>query len=110
MKSDGKVHEWIEKSDWAQHAVHDPDIRSRTAVCLSFADPALQDAGEDTRKALMAKMADMLMAEQAAYDVRAYKRAPAGFRIWCGGTVEQDDLKAMLPWMDWAYAQARPEF
>jgi len=43
--------------------------------------------------------------ENVALDVGAYRDAPAGLRIWCGGTVETGDIAAMLPWLAWAFAQ-----
>ena len=64
----------------------------------------------DKRAAAAKKMADMLEAEKAAYDVGSYRDAPPGLRIWCGATVEKSDLEALLPWLDWAYGEIEREF
>jgi Phosphoserine aminotransferase len=49
----------------------------------------------------------MLEAEEAAYDIKGYRDAPTGLRIWCGATVERSDVEALMPWLDYAYAQVK---
>jgi len=84
--------------DWIANLAEDPATRSNTSVCLKFTDPRITD-GAGFAKAV----AKRLETENVALDVGAYRDAPAGLRIWCGGTVETDDVKAMLPWLEWAF-------
>ena len=84
--------------DWLCHLAADPASRSRTSVCLTV---------EGADEALIRKMASLLEAEGAAYDIAGYRDAPPGLRIWCGATVDTADIVALGPWLDWAYAAAR---
>lgn len=85
----------VEERDWLGHLAADPAIRSTTSVCLTV---------EGADEAVIKKMASLLEAEGAAYDVAGYRDAPAGLRIWCGATVETADIEALGSWLDWAYA------
>jgi phosphoserine aminotransferase len=84
--------------DWIDNLAVDPATRSNTSVCLKFTDPRIRDGS-----AFAKAVAKRLEAEGVALDVGAYRDAPAGLRIWCGGTVETSDITAMLPWLDWAF-------
>jgi phosphoserine aminotransferase len=98
---------WVAATDWIDHLARDPATRSNTSVCLKFADGALPDAAPEAQAALVKKMASLLEAEAAAFDVASYRDAPPGLRIWCGATVDTADLEALFPWLDWAFAEAR---
>ena len=98
---------WVQATPWIEHLVADPAIRSNTSVCLKFAESAVPGLDADAQLALVKKMASLLEAEGAAFDVAGYRDAPPGIRIWCGATIERDDIEALGPWLDWAFHQAR---
>ncbi len=98
---------WVQKTPWIEHLALDAASRSNTSVCLKFASEAVAGLDEDAQLALVKKMASLLEAEDAAYDVAGYRDAPPGLRIWCGATVDTTDIEQLGPWLDWAWAQAR---
>jgi phosphoserine aminotransferase len=90
---------WAQTAPWIEHLAADSAIGSNTSVCLQFADRSDVEANKARQKAI----AKLLEAEDAAYDVGAYRDAPPGLRIWCGATVETADIEALGPWLDWAW-------
>ena len=88
----------VAASDYLGFLAADPAIRSKTSVCLTV-------KGAD--EAMIKKMASLLEAENAAYDIAGYRDAPPGLRIWCGATVDTADIQALGPWLDWAYHSAK---
>jgi phosphoserine aminotransferase len=101
------VDAWVQRTPWIDHLAADPATRSNTSVCLKFAADALPGADAEAEAALVKKIAALLEAEGAAYDIAGYRDAPPGLRIWCGATVETADLEALFPWLDWAFEEAR---
>ena len=85
----------------------DPANRSCTSVCLSIVDDWFTALGADDQAAAAKQLAATLEREGVALDIGAYRDAPPGLRIWCGATIEADDLTALLPWLDWAYAEVK---
>ena len=86
---------FVDSKPWIEFLAEEPDQISNTSVCLSL------DLNADQVKQMVSLLAD----EAVAFDIGAYRDAPAGLRIWCGATVEKADLEALLPWLDWAYQQ-----
>lgn len=103
------IEDWIEDSDWAAFLAEDKAIRSHTSVCLKIKDPWVETLSDDVAASLPKKLAALLEAEEVAYDIGAYRDAPAGLRIWCGSTVDSADVEALMPWLDWAYATVKAE-
>ncbi|CAN5321892.1 phosphoserine transaminase [soil metagenome] len=97
---------WAERTPWIDFLANTPQTRSTTSVCLKIVDPRLEGLDEDARYAFVVRMKTLLEAENAAFDVESYRKAPAGLRLWCGPTVETADIEAVTPWLDWAFAEA----
>lgn len=89
------VKAFVEATPWISFLPQDPATISNTSICLTL------DATEEQVKAMVKLLAD----EGVAYDIGAYRDAPAGIRIWGGATVEPSDMEALMLWMAWAYAQ-----
>ncbi len=104
------IEDWVAKSSWAAFLAEDRAARSSTSICLKIIDRdfnALSTGDQQTHvKAIVSK----LEKERVAYDIGSYRDAPVGLRIWGGATVETSDIQALLPWLDWAYAEARSVF
>ncbi len=92
------VWEFCETRDWIANLAEDDATRSTTSVCLKFTDARIRDGA-----AFAKAVAKRLEAEGVALDVGAYRDAPPGLRIWCGSTVETSDVRALLPWIEWAF-------
>ena len=100
---------WVAKTDWVEFLAADPASRSSTSVCLSIVDPWFAGLSDKEQAAIPKRMEALLDAEGVAYDINGYRDAPPGLRIWAGATVETDDLDALFPWLDWAFATVQAE-
>lgn len=99
--------DWVSATPWIAFLAEDPATLSNTSVCFKIVDPWYTALSEEQQQEGAKKIASLLEAEGVAYDIGAYRDAPAGLRIWAGATVEASDLKALLPWLDWAYSQVK---
>jgi len=101
------IAEWVDRSSWAGFLASRPETRSCTSVCLQILDPWFHTLEPDERAATAKSVARILDEEGIAFDIGSYRDAPPGLRIWAGATVERSDLEALLPWLDWAYAEVK---
>jgi len=100
---------WVERTPWVDFLATDPATRSNTSVCLKVIDPAVTALAADGQADFAKKLASLLEKETVALDIGGYRDDPPGLRIWCGATVEADDLEALTPWLDWAFASVSAE-
>ena len=103
------VADWVAASDWADFLAEDPATRSCTSICLKVVDGWFVGLAAEQQATVAKRMVALLEAEAVAFDIGAYRDAPPGLRIWGGATVESADIRALLPWLDWAYASVKAE-
>ncbi|MCF6302543.1 MAG: phosphoserine transaminase, partial [Devosiaceae bacterium] len=101
------IADWVQATEWVEFLAKVPEQRSNTSVCLTIADPAVLALPLDEQSAFAKRLVSRLDEAGVAYDIGAYRDAPSGLRIWCGSTVEAEDLKALTPWLDWAFASEK---
>ncbi|GGE18751.1 phosphoserine aminotransferase apoenzyme [Gemmobacter megaterium] len=92
------IADFIADKDWIANLAVDPATASCTSVCLKFTDPRISDGATFAKN-----VAKRLEKEGVALDAGAYRDAPPGLRIWCGATVETTDIRALMPWIAYAF-------
>ncbi|EKU20878.1 phosphoserine aminotransferase [Nannochloropsis gaditana CCMP526] len=105
------VEAFVAKKPWLSFLASNPRIRSSTSICLRI--EGLEEAGSTARgggsqvRHRLKEMAALMEREGVAYDIASYREAPPGLRIWGGPTVETEDIRRLLPWIEWAYDRVK---
>ena len=97
------IDKWVQQSSWIDWLASDSATRSPTSMCLQIVDSEFRAQTKDEQQAAINTMLGWLEEENCALDIGNYRSAPPGFRIWGGATIEQSDLAALTPWLDWAF-------
>jgi len=95
--------DFVASTPWVDFLPVDPATRSNTSVCLKIVDPEVTALDANAQAAFAKAIVKRLDAEGIAQDIGSYRDAPAGLRIWTGGTVETSDVAALIPWLSWAF-------
>jgi len=109
-RADGNLRviaKFVKENDWIDFLAVKPKTRSNTSVCLKFTDPAVTALSADAQGAFAKQVVAIIEKAGAGFDLGHYRDAPPGLRIWCGATVQARDLKALLPWIAYAFAEAK---
>jgi len=105
----GILRAWIENHQELAFLAEDPATVSPTSVTIRITADWFTAADPAEQKRLAKRITALLDQENVAKDIDGYRDAPPGLRIWAGPTVEAEDLRALLPWVDWALAQTKDE-
>lgn len=100
------LEDWAEGVNWIEFLCSDSSVRSNTGVTLKFVDERVSSLSIEDQWNFVGHLTKSLEEEHVAFDIAAYRTAPPGLRIWCGGTVEPQDVALLTPWIEWAYAGA----
>lgn len=109
-RSEDNLHaltEWVRTRDWIDFLVENPILRSCTSITFKITDAWYQAQSPEAQAKALKDFTSLLEKEEVAYDIGAYRDAPAGLRIWGGATVEATDMHALLPWLDWAWGEVK---
>ena len=94
------VSEWISKTSWVHFMCADPSARSNTSITFQINEDWFINMDDTSKKEVMKKIITKLKEENVANDINGYPKAPPSFRVWAGGTVDPEDIKILLPWIE----------
>ena len=103
------VQAWVDRTSWVDFLCNDPALQSCTSLCLKITSSDYQALSQERQSEIVDEIVAMLEDEKVAYDFKAYRSAPAGFRIWGGATVEASDIEILTDWLEWAYEEVMTE-
>ena len=92
------IFNFVEENKWLCNLAVAPGTRSNTSVCLVFKDSRIENQSYFAKN-----ICNRLEDEGVAFDIGSYRDAPPGLRIWCGGTVNQNNIKSLMSWIKWAF-------
>ena len=102
------VEDWVHNSDWIKFMCEDKNVRSSTSITLQIKDEWFNKFSEDEQKDLIKKVVTKLYDEGVVHDINGYPKAPPSLRLWGGATVQNSDMKTLLPWICLLYTSPSP--
>lgn len=109
-KSFQYVSNWIEKTTWVEFISNKKETRSNTGITFQIKENWFTSMDDVKKREVMKKITSLLDKENVAKDINGYPKAPPSFRVWGGGTVEPNDVRSLLPWIEWAYSEVKLQY
>ena len=86
------IDKWVEKNEYVVNFVKNKENQAISPVYLVF-----------KKKIKHEKLFKFLSDNEIAYDIKNYRLANPGIRIWTGPTIKKNDLIALTNWLDWSF-------
>ena len=99
------IYEWIQNNDWVTFLSENKnrEYLSNTGITFKICENWYLSKSEEDQRSIVKEICKLLSDENVAFDINGYAKAPPSFRVWAGGTVEPNNIKLLLPWLEWAY-------
>ena len=99
------IYEWIQNNDWVTFLSENKnrEYLSNTGITFKICENWYLSKSEEDQRSIVKEICKLLSDENVAFDINGYAKAPPSFRVWAGGTVEPNNIKLLLPWLNWAY-------
>ena len=104
------ISNWIEKTPWLEFMSYKKETRSNTSITFQITEDWFTELDDSQQREVMKKITSLLAKENIAQDIIGYPKAPPSFRVWGGGTVEPDNVRTLLPWIEWAYKEVKLQY
>jgi len=101
---------WIEKTTWVEFVSHKKETCSNTGITFQITEDWFTNMDVNQQREVMKKIVSLLAIENVANDINGYPKEPPSFRVWGGGTIESSDIRALLPWIEWAYQEVKIQY
>lgn len=96
------IDNWLQHHPYLEYMARDRASLSPISVCFKLKDsqfPIIEHL------AIIQKICQKLAELEVAFEIKNHMLAPPSFRVWCGPTVEKEDLQRLMPWIDWALSR-----
>ncbi len=109
MKSFEIIYNWIESTNWLTFLSKNKDREylSNTGITFKICEDWYLSRNEEDQRLIVKQICKLLSDENVAHDINGYAKAPPSFRVWAGGTVEPNNIRMLLPWLEWAYFKVK---
>jgi phosphoserine aminotransferase len=96
--------EWMAKQDIFYFLV-DEKQRAHHIACLGISFEKYRTLSEKEKWDFLKNIVAVCEREEAGVDFLGHAQTKPNLRVWMGPTIESQDLKKFLPWLEFAYAE-----